>query len=99
MQAKVLRHFRIECFRKVLQRQLAREHLPLELEAKDDVQAVRHLVRVYASERGMHLVERVVERLELHVTELLRELLLQLRIEEPPRRDISADQVLPHAAL
>ncbi len=48
---------------------------------------------------GLHLVQRTVERIERHVAELVGELPLQGRVEELPRREVAADEVLPHAAL
>ena len=39
------------------------------------------------------------KRRERHLAELVGELVLEPRIEETPRRDAAADEVLPHAAL
>ena len=99
LQAEVLAHLRVERLRQVAQRQAARQHLPLQLEPQDDVQAVRDLVRVDPPQRRLHLVERAVERLERDLRERFGQRLLELRVEEPPRREAAADQVLPHPAL
>ena len=42
-------------------RQLAGDHRPLELEAQDDVQAVRRLVGLDADQGRLHLVDGAVE--------------------------------------
>ena len=99
LQPEVFAHLGVERLGKILERELAGEHRALELEAENDVQAVRHLVRVDAAIRRLHLVQRAMERLERDVAELPRERVLQLRIEVAPRRDAAADEVLPHAAL
>ncbi len=99
LKSEVLAHLRVERIGQILERELAGEQCALELEAEDDVQAVRHLVGVDSAERRLHLVQRTVECLERDVAELLREVLLQLRIEETPGRDAAPDEVLPHAAL
>ena len=64
LQPEVLAHLRVERLGKILERELAGEHRALELEAKNDVQAVRHLVGVHAAIRRLHLVQRAMERLE-----------------------------------
>ena len=48
---------------------------------------------------GCDAVDRRVEAVELDAAELLRERLLQARIEEPPERHAAADEVLPQPAL
>src|SRR5579864_488396 len=98
LQAEVLAHLPIERLGEVADVEPAGEQVSLDLEAEDDVQAVRHLVGVDAPQRRLHLVQRPLERLERHVRERWK-LLLQERVEETPRRRAAADEVLPHAAL
>jgi hypothetical protein len=71
----------------------------LELEAEDDVEVVGRLVGLDPDQGGLNLVHGAVERLEVDIPEALREVLLQLRVEEPPERQAAADEVLPHSTL
>mmetsp|Transcript_8164 Transcript_8164/g.19887 ORF Transcript_8164/g.19887 Transcript_8164/m.19887 type:complete len:341 (-) Transcript_8164:592-1614(-) len=57
---EVLLHPRVPHGREVVDGDLAREEVPLDLEPQDHVQRVRHLVGVDADERGLHHVHRVV---------------------------------------
>ena len=98
LQSEVLAHLRVEGLRQVAHLEAPGEELALDLEAQDDVQAIRHLVGVDAPERRLHLVQRALERLDRHVGEL-RKLALQQRIEVPPSRGTPAYEVLPHATL
>src|SRR5205807_929052 len=83
----------------VLHREAALDQLLLELEADDDVQVVRDLVRVDADQRRAHPVHGAVEGLLVHRPELGGEGLLETRIEEAPERAAAADEVLPGSAL
>ena len=78
LEPEVLAHLRVERLGEILEREVAGEHRALELEAEDDVQAVRHLVSVDAAVRRLHLVQRTMERLERDVAERCRERVLQL---------------------
>ena len=78
---------------------VAGEHLPLELEAQDDVERVRDLVGVDADHARRDAVERAVELVERDARELLGERLLEPRVEEAPGREAAPDDVLPEPAL
>src|SRR5207302_8338886 len=89
----------VERLRQVAHLQPAGEELALELEAEDDVEVVRDLVRVDAGERGPDPVDRAVETFEVDVTELVGKRRLQLVVGPGPKRPAPADEVLPHATL
>ena len=58
LDAQVLAELRVERLRQVGRRHRAREHLPLELEAQDDVERVRHFVGVDADHAGRDYEKR-----------------------------------------
>src|SRR5947209_7280388 len=99
LDAEVLLELGVERLRQLGGRDRPREHLPLELEAEDDVERVRHLVGLDARRARRDLVERAVELLERDAGKPRRERLLQARIEVPPRRETAPDDVLPQPAL
>ena len=84
---------------KVLRVERALDELLLELEAQDDVEAVRRLVGLDADEAGLGAVHGGEERLEVDVSELRRERLLQRLVPVEPERPRAPDEVLPGAAL
>src|SRR5581483_6710128 len=82
----------------VLELDAAVDDVLLELEAENDVHAVGDLVGLDADERGLRLVDRRVELLDVDVAEV-REALLEPWIEAAPERQAAADEVLPEPAL
>src|SRR2546423_3464752 len=96
--AEVGVHPLVEGLRQVARLEPAREERPLELEAQDDVQVVRDLVRVDPRERGPDPVHRAEEPVGLDVAEA-RERPPQVVVGEAPERAAAADEVLPHPAL
>jgi hypothetical protein len=97
--AEVVVHPRVPDLRQVLQLDAVVDDVALELEAKDHVHAVRHLVGLDADERRLHAVDAGEEAVEVDGRELLGERLLHPRIEEAPERHAAADEVLPEPAL
>jgi hypothetical protein len=79
--------------------EVALEQRELELEAQDDVQAVRDLVGRYADRRGPHDVDRAVDVLPGVAAEALRERALQVREAPAPEARAATDHVLPQPAL
>src|SRR4029077_1261101 len=86
LDAEVLAELRVEGLGEVDGSHLAREHLPLQLEAKDDVERVGDLVGVDPANTRRDTVERTVELAQRHLRQTLRERLLEPRVEEAPRR-------------
>src|SRR4029077_10380553 len=80
LDAQVVAELRVERLRQVGGSDLPREHLPLELEAEDDVQRIGDLVGVHADQARRDAVDRAMEVLERHLPELLRESLPESRI-------------------
>ena len=80
---------------KVLRIEGALDELLLELEAQDDVEAVRRLVGLDADEPGLGAVDRGEERLEVDVSELRRERLLQRLVPVEPERAAAARRGSP----
>ncbi len=91
--------FSAHALRQVAQLDASVDDVLLELEAEDDVHPVRDLVGADSDERRAHAVDGGIEAIELDAAELLREDLLQARIEEAPERHAASDEVLPQAAL
>src|SRR5581483_12521394 len=83
----------------LLQRELVGEQRLLELEAEDDVQVVRRLVRLDTDERRLDNVHLAIPARRVLACERVAEQLLGPREEPPPKRQRAADEVLPHAAL
>ena len=67
----------------------------LELEAEDDVQAVRRLVGLDADEAGLGAVDGGEERVEVDVAELSGERLLQRLVPVQPERPRAARRGSP----
>ena len=63
------------------------------------MKAVARLVRIDADERAARPIHGPVEALERDATKLVRERLLQTRVEPAPERQRAADDVLPESAL
>ena len=72
---------------------------PLQLEPNEDVQVVRGFVGLDANQRRPNVVDGEMERIERHVAQRRREILLGLGIEVRPERPAAADQILPHPRL
>ncbi len=87
LDSQVLAKLRVERVRQVGRSQRAREHLPFQLEAQDDVERVGDLVGVHADRARRDAVERAVELVERNGPELFRERLLESRVEEAPGRE------------
>ena len=75
------------------------DQLLLELEAQDDVHAVRRLVSLDADERRPHPVDRTIEGLRFQTRQRAPEHLRDPRREVVGERSAATDHVLPHAAL
>src|SRR5918994_2616085 len=99
LHAQVVLHPLVPDLRQLLEVDRVGEQLLLELEAEDDVEVVRRLVRLDADQRRLDPVDRAVPVLEARVAERLREGRLQLGVEVAPERQAAADHVLPHPAL
>ena len=97
--AEILVHLFRPALRQVTQLDAAVDDVLLELEAEDDVHAVRHLVRLDADQRRFRLVDSRQEAFELDALERRRERRLDARVEEAPERKAAADEVLPEPAL
>src|SRR5207244_8763741 len=52
-----------------------------------------------ANQRGLHFVDPRIERHDVEAAKLLREDLLEPRIEETPERQAASDEILPEPAL
>ena len=63
LDSEVFTELRVERLRQVRREDVSREHLPLELEAQDDMERVGHLVRVHAAHARLDPVERAVKGL------------------------------------
>ena len=74
---QVLAELRVERLGEVGRCHRACEHLPLQLEAQDDVERVRDLVGVNADHTRRDTVERAMELVERDGGKLLRERLLE----------------------
>ena len=99
LDAEVLHHLRVPGLGNVGSGELAGGHVLLELEAEDDVEVVRGLVRLDADERRLHAVDGAVEALCVGAVHLRRERVLHEREVVLPERPAAPDEVLPHAAL
>src|SRR5437868_359151 len=88
LDAEVVAELRVEGLGQVGGRDGAREQLPLELEANDDVERVRDLVGLDADRARRNLVERAMELFERDIAELPGERLLEARVEVSPRREV-----------
>src|SRR5919201_6910622 len=99
LESEELLHQLVPCVRHIGDGDGAGQELLLELEPQDDVQAVRHLVRVDADEPRPHGIDRVVERILVNAAELLSEDRLQVWIEPSPETARASDEVLPRTAL
>src|SRR6476659_4547772 len=95
---EVVVHPAVPLVRQLVERELVAQHRLLELEAQDDVEVVRRLVRLDADERRLDAVHLAVPGLGVVAGER-REERLQPWEEVPPERQRAPDEVLPHAAL
>ena len=82
----------------VVDRQRALDQRQLQLEAQDDVQVVRRLVRLDADQRRLHGVDRAVERPGVDLAEPTGQR-TQPRQQPGAERPRAPDDVLPHPAL
>ena len=85
--------------RNVFDRQRPTDQLLFDLVAHHDVQAVGQLVGFGTDERRLRLVDGAVEHGFVHIRQLLREQLLQLRENGMDKGGTSADDVLIEPAL
>src|SRR6266581_6259961 len=99
LDTEVLVHLLVPHSRHVANWDAAVDDLLLELEAQDDVYAIRDLVGLDADQRGLDAVDAGDEAVELDIPELFGERLLCTRVEELPERTAAADEVLPESAL
>src|SRR5262249_3148129 len=97
--AEVLLHSRIPRRRQIANGQRPGEQLQLELEAQDDVEPIRDLVRIAAERTGPDRIHRADERLLVDGAEPVCEERLQLWVEPAPEPDAAADEVLPRPTL
>ena len=63
LDSEVFTELRVERLRQVRREDVSREHLPLELEAQNDMERVGHLVCVHAAHARLDPVERAVKGL------------------------------------
>ncbi len=99
LDAQVLHHLRVPGLGHVGGGEAAGDHLLLQLEAEDDVEVVRRLVRVDADEGRLYAIDAAVEALRVDAVHLRGERLLDERVVVLPEGAAAADEVLPHAAL
>ena len=83
--------------RQLLHARSAFHQVLLDLEPQHDVEVIRQLVSFDADQRWFHPVDRGIELLHRYVGQLLREELLQVRIETPPEGAGSPDAVFPES--
>ena len=88
-------HPLVPCIRKILRIERALDEPLLELEAQDDVKAVRGLVGFDPDEPRLGAVDGGEERLEVDVAELRRERLLQRLVPVQPERPASGRRGSP----
>src|SRR5579862_78333 len=96
---QVIPHTAVPLLGKLLEGERAGQELLLELEAEDDVQVVRRLVRLDADQGRPDGVDLAIPPFDVVAREHLRVRLLKPREEVAPERERAPDQVLPHPAL
>src|SRR4029079_16773230 len=79
--------------------ELPLEEIELQIEAENDVEAVRGFVGVGADERSLHAVDGAIERVHAHRVEIAAEDRLHPREEVLPEAATPPDEVLPQAGL
>ncbi len=97
--AQVLLEACVPRFGQVLHLQLALDHGDLQLHAQHDMQVIGGFIGFHPDQRGLDLVDALVECLQRDVAELGGEEFLQAGVEVLPEGIGAPDQVLPHARL
>ena len=99
LDAQVVAHSGIPGLRQVAQLDPVREDLQLELEPKDDVEVVGHLIGLHSNQRGLDLVRGAIDRLHVDIAEPLGKEIPELGHDLIQIGAAPAHPVLPQATL